>query len=137
MMQIIYTANLITIKNNNILLVKRNFNQEEGGLWSLPGGTKKHGENIKDTLAREIDEELGVSIKKMSFFKEYKRKIKNKTVIASYFIADIESSIKLNKKELSYCKWFEFNKVPNKLAYLQNEVLKDYLFYVDKNMLQK
>lgn len=34
-MFIIYTANLITIKNSKILLVKRNDKQNEGGLWSL------------------------------------------------------------------------------------------------------
>jgi len=129
-MKIIYTANLITIENDKILLVKRNFDHEEGGLWSLPGGTREDGENVKDTLIREINEELGINVKKISFLKEYKRKSKSKIVIASYFIATIEGDIKLNKKELSYYKWFEFNEVPKKLAYLQNEVLKDYSFYI-------
>lgn len=129
-MKIIYTANLITIKHNKVLLVKRNLNHEEGDLWSLPGGTKERGENIKNTLIREIKEEVKENIKNLSFFKKYKRKSKNKTVLATYFTGEIRGDIKLNKKELSDYNWFLLDKVPEKLAYQQNKVLEDYLSYI-------
>lgn len=129
-MQRTYTANLITVKNNKILLVKRNLDKEEGGLWSLPGGTKEDGETLKNTLIREIHEELKVRAEKVLFFKTYKRESQSKVVIASYFMATTKGHIKLNKKELSDYKWFVFSEVPKKMAYSQNTVLEDYLLHI-------
>ena len=34
---------------------------KHGNYWDLPGGRVQHNENVKDTLVREIEEEIGVS----------------------------------------------------------------------------
>jgi 8-oxo-dGTP pyrophosphatase MutT (NUDIX family) len=46
----------LIIQNGKILLVK----EDSDGWWALPGGGVEHGEPIKVTLAREVEEELGV-----------------------------------------------------------------------------
>ena len=51
-------------KNGQILITKRRNNQFMPGYWELPGGKIEVGENKKDSLKRELFEELGVTVKK-------------------------------------------------------------------------
>ena len=50
--------------NGQILVAKRRNNQFMPGYWELPGGKIEIGENKKDSLKRELFEELGVTVKK-------------------------------------------------------------------------
>ena len=50
-------------KENKILISKRKKDGLLGGLWELPGGKKQKDENDSECLLREIDEEIGISIK--------------------------------------------------------------------------
>ena len=125
-MKKIYTANLIAQNNHNeLFLVKRAFDNDEAGLWSLPGGTKEKNETINNTLIREIKEELGLNIKKYVYFKTFKTVNNNKTVIAQYFTGVIDQPVFLNKNELSEYQWFPLKNIPNNLAYNQNNVLNE------------
>jgi A/G-specific adenine glycosylase len=45
---------LITTRHNKGLL---------GGLWKLPGGRKRDGEDLKACLRREVQEEVGVKVR--------------------------------------------------------------------------
>jgi len=49
-------------RNGKILLAKRPSKGLLGGMWEFPGGKVEAGETVKDCLAREIREELGVEI---------------------------------------------------------------------------
>ena len=51
-------------KNGQILVAKRRNNQFMPGYWELPGGKIEVGENKKDSLKRELFEELGVTVNK-------------------------------------------------------------------------
>ena len=50
----------LVVKNNAILLL-----QEEDGRWELPGGGLEFGETIEECLKREVQEEIGVTVKAM------------------------------------------------------------------------
>jgi ADP-ribose pyrophosphatase YjhB (NUDIX family) len=50
------------IERSKILLVKRKRNPEKNH-WGLPGGKVEPDEGVEDAIAREINEELGISIK--------------------------------------------------------------------------
>lgn len=61
MNKIIPTVGIVVFKNNNVLLVRH----EEGaehltGIYGLPGGRIKEGEDIKDAASRELLEETGL-----------------------------------------------------------------------------
>jgi mutator protein MutT len=56
------TAGLIW-KQGKILIAQRPKGSHLEGFWEFPGGKREKGENLKDCLEREIQEELGVKVK--------------------------------------------------------------------------
>jgi len=66
----------LVINNQKVLLL-----HENTGTWDLPGGRLRHGENFKQTLERECEEEMGV-----------KCKILNKNPVFSWVTQDREGS---------------------------------------------
>lgn len=55
-------AGIICRDDGRFLIAKRPANGLLGGLWEFPGGKQEEGERLKETLRREISEELGIDI---------------------------------------------------------------------------
>ena len=53
---------IIRNTNNQLLIAKRPEDAMLGGLWEFPGGKQKNGEPIEETVSRELQEELGVTV---------------------------------------------------------------------------
>src|SRR6266536_3575443 len=53
---------VLVVQNNKVLLVK----EVSDMWWAFPGGGVDHGETVESSLAREIEEELGVPAKEVS-----------------------------------------------------------------------
>lgn len=53
---------VLIVQNEKVLLVK----EDTDMWWALPGGGVDHGETIKSSLVREVEEELGVPAKEVS-----------------------------------------------------------------------
>jgi 8-oxo-dGTP diphosphatase len=47
-------------KNGSFLAAKRPPGKDMAGYWEFPGGKQEAGENIEETLRRELHEELGI-----------------------------------------------------------------------------
>lgn len=60
----------IIVNNNNILLIKKSRGPYKGKL-DLPGGKLEHGEPLLDGLAREINEEAGLTAKSFTLYDNY------------------------------------------------------------------
>jgi len=56
------TAAVIRDQNGHFLIAQRPLESMLGGLWEFPGGKRLPGEELRDCLRREIEEELGVEI---------------------------------------------------------------------------
>lgn len=52
----------IIYKNNLVFICRRNPDKSLGGYWEFPGGKIEAGEQQKDSLTRELSEELGMSV---------------------------------------------------------------------------
>lgn len=65
-------TNAVILENNKgeILLVKRKFEPKKGYL-DLPGGFIEPGESLEESTLREVQEELGVDISDLKYFKSY------------------------------------------------------------------
>ena len=50
-------------KNGKLLIDQRLESSSMGGMWEFPGGKKTSNESIEETVAREIQEELGIVVK--------------------------------------------------------------------------
>ena len=59
---------IITNENGDIFLAKRKKDDFMGGIYEIPGGNAKKGENIYDTLRREIKEETNLDIRKVECY---------------------------------------------------------------------
>ena len=46
----------------NILITRRAMTARHGGLWEFPGGKIERGESAKQALARELYEEVGITV---------------------------------------------------------------------------
>ncbi|MGE3772074.1 MAG: Nudix family hydrolase [Gammaproteobacteria bacterium] len=57
-------AAVIRRGDGHILLSRRPAHVDQGNLWEFPGGKRHAGEARVDALARELDEELGITIRR-------------------------------------------------------------------------
>lgn len=57
------TVDCIVLKNGKILLAKRAITLLEGNKWCLIGGFVERGEDLKQAVKREIEEETGWEVK--------------------------------------------------------------------------
>ncbi|HEV3194292.1 MAG TPA: (deoxy)nucleoside triphosphate pyrophosphohydrolase [Polyangiaceae bacterium] len=58
----ILVAAAILVENGRVLLTQRKAGTHLGGAWEFPGGKVLPGEDPRDGLRRELDEELGIDV---------------------------------------------------------------------------
>ena len=110
--QLIVTAAIIE-DNGKFLITQRPLDKYNGGRWEFPGGTVEFGEDLRDCLVREIEEELGITITADEYL-DYSSQVygKDKHVIlfgfhCTYISGDIE------KKDIADFKWVTTSEMDN------------------------
>jgi 8-oxo-dGTP diphosphatase len=64
----------------NILITRRARDAHQGGLWEFPGGKVESGETLAQALARELEEELGITVEQSSPLVDIRHDYGDKTV---------------------------------------------------------
>ena len=115
------------IKGKDILFGLRK-NAHGRGTWSLPGGHLEFGESIEACAVREIDEEIGITIRDIRigpytndiFTKE------NKHYVTLYVIARYASGVVQLKEPHKYetWEWLEWPGLPEPLFLPLDNLLK-------------
>jgi len=59
--KIVVVAGVI-LKEGKFFLVRRPLHKKDGGLWEFPGGKVEAGEDLLDSLKRELKEELDLEV---------------------------------------------------------------------------
>jgi len=62
MKRIHVAAAVIRAVDGRVLIAKRPLDKHQGGLWEFHGGKVEAGESVEAALARELAEELGITV---------------------------------------------------------------------------
>lgn len=86
----VYTRAIILNNNWEVLLLKKTSSEKYGSdRWVYPGGTVEFWEDVEITLARELQEEIGVKIRNLQLFDQRKMMIWDEHWVGLYYIVDI------------------------------------------------
>jgi len=111
----------LIIKDKQILLGFREY--ELGSSWTCPGGRSDDGENIEETLRREVYEEIGVED---LVIKDYLGDIKGSwgDDIVPVFLCEINHEpILMEPHKFREWQWFEKDKFPKDFINKEIEIL--------------
>lgn len=122
---------ILIIENGQVLTMQYNYGGQE--VYNLPGGNLELGEHLSDTLAREMQEELGIEVLvgEMVLVGEVYFEDRKKHTLHLLFEGKITAGIPtLNPKETSALaiKWLSINDLEKVNLYPNlSKSIKDYL----------
>ncbi len=73
---------------NRVLAAWRPKDKHMGGRWEFPGGKQENGEDTKQTLGRELKEELDIEVKRSRRFKCFRYSYPDRTLTIEVRIVD-------------------------------------------------
>lgn len=122
---------IIPYPDNKILLIKRSTIPFKG-YWALPGGRMDPGETIEQTIVREVKEETGLDVTIVRKVGEYVEKGVKDDVEYEYYptcfvVKPVGGEIKKQESEIQEIKLFSLTELPKPLAFVHEEMIKDYV----------
>ncbi len=126
---------IVIIENGNgqFLLQQRKYPY---GKWGLPGGLMELGESTEETARREVFEETGLSIGKLTLLGVYSGEnylciAENGdefyTVITAYVTSDYTGVLSVHDDESISFDWFDCKTLPDNFAKTHRYIINDYL----------
>jgi len=107
---------VVIVCNGRILLEKRK-NEPGKGKWSIPGGLVELGEEVEQTVIREVKEETGLEVEKPEHIDvvsnlemDEKGRTKYHFVIIDYFVKLKGGKLKASS-DAAELRWVEFDEV--------------------------
>ena len=115
---------IILKKENQVLLVQRhNDSKWMPGYWNFPGGLLEENETLTTAAAREIHEEVGVTVSPSNFTFSHVIHVhasisKLHDILGLYFVAEEWNGIPTNCEpdKHSHVTWFDFDDLPKNIT---------------------
>ena len=133
--RIILNGCIVFIKNpqGQILMQQRKYPY---GKWGLPGGLMELGESTEETVRREINEETGLKLGKLSLFGVYSGEkylciAQNGdefyVVTTVYTTSEYYGEVSVNDEESLKFEWIDIHALPEPIAGTHKEIINDYV----------
>lgn len=132
---IILNGSIVFIENSagQILMQQRAYPH---GKWGLPGGLMELGESTRETARREILEETGLTLGKLTLFGVYSGKNylctaqngdKFYVVTTVYTTDEYFGELTVADDESLSLEWIDIHSLPENIAGTHSEIIKDYI----------
>lgn len=124
------TIDVIVVKEEKVLLVKRKHPPFVGS-WALPGGYTEYGrENLQQTVIRELREETNLRVKEedlelLGVYSDPRRDPRGHVISHVYVAKKFSGKLKAGD-DAQEANFFTLNKLPE-LAFDHDKILKDYM----------
>jgi len=108
-------VDILIVKDDKVLLVKRAEGYLEGGKYAIPGGYVDRDETLKEAAKREALEETGYTIEIESLFRTIdnpNRKGEDRQNISFVYLAKPIEKVSDHDHEITNTKWFELDNLP-------------------------
>ena len=103
---------IVLIKKDDQLLMARSPHFAPG-IYALIAGFVDVGETIEEAVHREVNEEVGLQIKNLSYFGSQPWPFPDSLMMA--FVADYASgNLVINKEEIEEANWYNYDKLPGR-----------------------
>ena len=124
-------ATLLALNHDNqLLMMKRTDNH----CWGVPGGAMELGESLEETVRRETEEEIGVTVKDLELFGVYSgqelyykyrdgNEVYNVSVV--YITRNFSGAIRVNQNEHSEHRFFDLDRLPEEISPPIKSILRD------------
>lgn len=124
--KLIASVYLILIRNNQVLLLRRQNTGYEDGNYGLPAGHVEDNESITHALSREVKEEIGLDIKSEDATLVHVMHRREKDIRVDFFFTaqNIEGEPKnMEPEKCDDLSWFPLNKLPkNIIPYIKSAI---------------
>ncbi|MFN2491482.1 MAG: NUDIX hydrolase [Pyrinomonadaceae bacterium] len=111
---------IITDSQGRVLLLKHRFRPGAG--WGMPGGFMEHNEQPDETLRRELREEVGLEVEKLTVFTARAFRVPKQVEIV-FSCRAIGNPVELNY-EIQRAAWFYPHELPDGLPEDQAQLIK-------------
>ncbi len=124
--KLICSSYVLLVKDNKILLGKRQNTGYMDEFWHLPAGHKEEGETATECLIREIAEEIGLELnqKNIRFVHAMCRKENDERVDLFFEVKNYKNEVQnMEPEKCSELKWFNLNNLPeNTVPYAKHAI---------------
>ena len=108
----IVAAIIYNAERNKIFITKRPDHLHKGGFWEFPGGKVEPSEAIEQAIGRELFEEVGITVTKLSHLQHLEYDYPDKSLKFDFFSID-QFDLEPYGKEGQQGKWVEIGDLIN------------------------
>ena len=104
-----------------VLFVRHTYGPHE---WELPGGGQRRHETPLEALARELHEELGVTVAGATSLGTFSGPRQYRNVVVNYFSVELPSrEVSADPVEIAEVRWFDPSAPPSPIGWYAKEAL--------------